>query len=279
VLGDSERAALPGWGLASLIIKSNDDIRQEVFIMQLIRYFQGVFPPELTWLRPYHIQATGPDTGLIETITSAEDIDRLKKTAGYVSLRQLFVERYGPPDSAGFLAAQSNFAKSLAGYSVVMWLLLLRDRHNGNLMVDSEGHFFHIDFGFCLGHSTGKQIGGLIESAPWKLTAEYVALLGGVGSATYQAYCEGCTEAMLAAHRHADVILAMVEISGTRSKFPCFGQTPLPKVLARMRKRLFVSKSEETVRAEFGKLIETAREHKGTYYYDYFQKKQQGYAM
>ena len=53
----SERAGTPGWCLASLIIKSNDDLRQEVFIMQLIRLFVKIFPPELTWLRPYHIQA------------------------------------------------------------------------------------------------------------------------------------------------------------------------------------------------------------------------------
>ncbi|EOD13269.1 phosphatidylinositol-4-kinase [Emiliania huxleyi CCMP1516] len=275
----SERAGMPGWCLASLIIKSNDDLRQEVFIMQLIRLFVKIFPPELTWLRPYHIQATGPDTGLIETITSAEDLDRLKKTAGYTSLRALFVQRYGPPDSDGFLAAQSRFIKSLAGYSVVMWLLLLRDRHNGNLMIDSLGHFFHIDFGFCLGHSTGKQIGGVIESAPWKLTAEYVALMGGVGSAGYEAYAQGCVEAMVAAHRHADVILTMVEIAGTGSRYPCFQQTPLRKVLARLRKRLYVGHTEAQVRDEFKRVIETAREHKGTYYYDYFQKLQQGYAV
>jgi phosphatidylinositol 4-kinase len=275
----SPRSSLPGWGLASLIIKSNDDVRQEVFIMQLIRYMQSIFPADLTWLRPYHIQATGPDTGLIETITSAEDLDRLKKHPGYTSLRDLFIERYGPPESDGFKQAQDKFAKSLAGYSIVMWLLLLRDRHNGNLMIDSEGHFFHIDFGFCLGHSTGKQIGGMIESAPWKLTAEYVTLLDGVGSEVYQRYCKGCTEAMVAAHQHADVMLTMVEIAGTRSMFPCFHQTPLAKVVSRMRKRLYVGKTDEQVRAEFPKVIEHAREHKGTYYYDYFQKKQQGYAM
>jgi len=39
------------------------------------------------------VQATGPDTGLIETITSAEDLDRLKKHDGYTTLRDLFIER------------------------------------------------------------------------------------------------------------------------------------------------------------------------------------------
>ena len=73
-----------------------------------------------------------------------------------------------------------------------MWVLMLRDRHNGNLMLDSEGHYFHIDFGFVLGHSTGKQIGGLVECSPFKLTAEYVELLDGEGSPVYQKFCDAC---------------------------------------------------------------------------------------
>jgi len=52
----SPLAALDGWTLTSLIVKSNDDVRQEVFIMQLIRYCDSIFPKDLCWLRPYHIQ-------------------------------------------------------------------------------------------------------------------------------------------------------------------------------------------------------------------------------
>jgi len=51
------------------------------------------------------------------------------------------------------------------------------------------------------------------------------------------------------------------------------------QVLSRMRKRLYVGKTEAHIRSEFAKVIERAREHRGTYYYDVFQKRQQGYAM
>jgi len=269
----------PGWEVRSFIVKSNDDLRQEVFIMQMIRYFNSIWPSDFTWLKHYHILATGPDTGLIETITGSSDLDNLKKREGYGSLRNLFVTRHGPPSSEGFLVAQQNFLKSLAGYSVLMWLLELRDRHNGNLMITEDGYYFHIDFGFCLGHSTGKQIGGLVECSPFKLTEEYIDLLDGRASPIYEQFCQACVAAIKASHAHAAVICTMVEIVGTRSQFPCFKQTHIDKVMPALRKRLFMDTPAENVEAEFRNVINKTAGHWGSRRYDWFQNKQQGIAI
>lgn len=44
-------------------------------------------------------------------------------------------------------------------------------------MIDSEGHIVHIDYGFLLSNAPGKGI--KFEQAPFKLTTEFVNVLGG----------------------------------------------------------------------------------------------------
>jgi phosphatidylinositol 4-kinase len=75
-------------------------------------------------------------------------------------------------------AAKKNFVRSLAAYSVICYLFQIKDRHNGNILVTTKGHVVHIDFGFLLGIAPGNAWS--LETAPFKLTAEMMELMGGV---------------------------------------------------------------------------------------------------
>ena len=74
----------------------------------------------------------------------------------------------GQSNSEEFLEAQRNFVKSCAAYSIVSYLLQVKDRHNGNILLDNQGHIIHIDYGFILSCSP-KNLG--FESSPFKLTS------------------------------------------------------------------------------------------------------------
>ena len=76
--------------------------------------------------------------------------------------------------------AKYNFIHSFAAYCLVCYFLQVRDRHNGNLLLDAEGHVIHIDYGFMLNNAPG-----LIpfENSPFKLTpAETYSRIGLLGT-------------------------------------------------------------------------------------------------
>jgi len=59
-------------------------------------------------------------------------------------LQGFFVSKYGGEDSVAYQKARLNFIQSMAAYSVACYILQIKDRHNGNIMIDGEGHIIHV---------------------------------------------------------------------------------------------------------------------------------------
>ena len=170
----------PCWDLVGVIVKSNDDLRQEAFVMQLIELCDEAF--ELAglelWVQPYRILATGRETGIIETVKNAMSLDALKKRPGYTGLKGHFkrMTEFDKNPREAFQSMQRNFVRSLAAYSLVSYFLMIKDRHNGNLLIDTAGHVIHIDFGFVFGIAPGGSF-SLEMSTPFKLTDEMLEVM------------------------------------------------------------------------------------------------------
>jgi len=270
--------------IVSFMAKSNDDLRQEVFVMQMIHYFESVFAKSNipVWLKTYRILSTSKDTGLIEVLTDATSIDGLKKADKYPEtggMRAYFEQVYGNPTSKSFLAAQQNFTRSLAGYSLVAYLLGLNDRHNGNIMIDTRGHIIHIDFGFAFGMAPGHRWS--LEWAPFKLTKDYIDVMGGTSSQCFKQFKQLFVDGLKAARGNSLTALSLVEIMMYKSNYPCFTGTRYGGgvSLKRFEKRLMLDVPDAKVEKKALQLIANSMDCAGTKLYDIFQNHSNGLAI
>jgi len=270
--------------IVAFMAKSNDDLRQEVFVMQMIHYFESVFAKSNLpiWLKTYRILSTSKSTGLIEVLTNATSIDGLKKSDKYPEvggMRAYFEQTYGKPTSKSFLAAQRNFVRSLAGYSLVSYLLGLKDRHNGNIMIDTRGHLIHIDFGFAFGMAPGHEWS--LERAPFKLTKDYIDVMGGTSSESFKEFQKLFVNGFKAARSNSLTALGLVEIMMYKSNYPCFTGTRYGGgvSLKRFEKRLMLEIPDAKVEKKALQLINSSIDSTGTKVYDGFQNWSNGYAI
>lgn len=120
-----------GWRLLPILIKSNDDLRQEQLASQLIQRMALILAKANVpvWLKPYEIIALTGRGGIIECVPDTISIDSLKRNdPNFTDLKSFFHQHFGSQGPSVLQDAKANFVESLAAYSIVCFLMQIKDR-------------------------------------------------------------------------------------------------------------------------------------------------------
>merc|ERR1712157_27802 len=257
------------------IFKVGDDIRQDMLALQITSLFQFAFQKaglSDLYLYPYKVVATSPGCGVIECVPNSESRDKIGRINNSLPLLDYFWKKYGKNTQA-FEIARTKYMKSLAAYSIILYILQIKDRHNGNMLLLEEGYLVHIDFGFMFESSPGGNMG---FEPDFKLAHEMVGLFSGSKtnpytqeSKLYKEFVNLTCRAFLAIRPFYKEILILTDAM-IESTLPCFrGNT-----LEGLRSRFVPEASQEEAVAHMRGLIDTCFLSKFARFYDYFQYKQ-----
>ena len=269
----SQYGYLSSYKVCKVLIKSGEDLRQEQFASQLINEFAQIFKIEEVdcYLYPYEIISTGNNAGIIEVCPNSISLDELKHKTSFDPNNTLktFYENYFGKGSKKYKKAVRNLVRSLAGYSLVCYFLQIKDRHNGNILINNEGYLIQIDFGFFLSNAPG----GEFEKAPFKLTDEVIEVIGGINSKYFQIFRKLMWKGMLAIAKHYEKIMILVEMMycGYGKKLECFksGDATLTKLRDRFKPKKNMKKRDYL--AFVDSLIQEALSSWRTKWYDKYQ--------
>ena len=258
------------------IFKVNDDVRNDQLCLQVIELMKEILEKTNIgiYLRPYKVISTithhnNEDFlgGIIECIPNCKSRDEIGKE-GTESLYTYFLEKFGLENSETYKQAKKNFIGSLAGYAIASYVLRIKDRHNGNILISEDGKIIHIDFGFILSISPAGNMG--FERPGFKLTQEMIDVMGKTDKDSFRFFKSLVIKGYLAIREHASSFIAIV------SKMEHFGLTCFRKnAVKNFVKRFYLDLSLSDAIKKMNEKISRSNNSFFTLWYDRIQLMQQ----
>jgi phosphatidylinositol-4,5-bisphosphate 3-kinase len=140
----------PGDKTKAMMLKIGDDLTQDQLTLQILRVMDMIWKQNGLDMRVtlYEVLPTGDMEGYLAVVPGARTLESI----GVTTTDQ--IKAWLEKENGGKIGAHviENFYRSLAAYCVATYVLGIGDRHCSNMMMQADGHFFHIDFGHFLGH-------------------------------------------------------------------------------------------------------------------------------
>ncbi|KAK8793436.1 hypothetical protein WA158_004795 [Blastocystis sp. Blastoise] len=270
------KAAVNSMYTIGAIFKAYDDCRQDTLALQVMKILQIIWDSHGFYL-PLHIYAVTPARtstkdlamgGIIEMIANSDSRNGMGEK-GFAVIKDYFIAQFGAEGSEGYEAAVRQFIRSSAAYAVAMYILWVKDRHNGNIMIDDKGNLIHIDFGFLLGISPGNDLG--FERAAFKLSKEMYDLMTGPNEDGYKEFTELTIQGYLMIRDYWEELTALVECMAD-SGLPCFLSTSIHNFVERLSPFTTITNAAYAMQSN----VWSSTIQWTTTYYDLLQKIQNG---
>ncbi|XP_038675514.1 phosphatidylinositol 4-phosphate 3-kinase C2 domain-containing subunit beta [Scyliorhinus canicula] len=200
-----------------VIVKTGDDLRQDMLTLQMIRIMNKIWIQEGLDMRMifFKCTSTGWGRGMVEMIPNAETLRKIQVEHGVTGSFKdhplaEWLQKHNPNEEE-YEKAVENFIYSCAGCCVATYVLGICDRHNDNIMLKTSGHMFHIDFGKFLGHA--QMLGNFKrDRAPFVFTSDmaYVINGGDKPSSRFHDFVDLCCQAYNLIRKHTDLFLNLL---------------------------------------------------------------------
>uniref|UniRef100_A0A6B2LLQ2 PI3K/PI4K catalytic domain-containing protein n=1 Tax=Arcella intermedia TaxID=1963864 RepID=A0A6B2LLQ2_9EUKA len=152
---------------------------------------------------------------------------------------------------------------------MVCYFLQIKDRHNGNILIDRDGHIIHIDYGFMLSSSPGNL---QFEKAPFKLPLEFIDVMTGRDSIPFNYFKSLISWGFSAIRKNYQKIRCLIElmINAGGGKMACFQSTG-EVVLNNLHERFAFHIPEQKIEEYTNSLVTLSAGNWRTEMYDNFQ--------
>ncbi len=236
-----------------IIFKNGDDMRQDQLIIQMIRLMDAQLKRvglDLC-LTPYAVLATGMSSGVMEMVLESLPVSAVMEKYRGNPVQSFFREKHPGAEGSEYgidPEVMDTYVKSCAGYCVITYLLGIGDRHLDNIMLRSDGHLFHIDFGYIFGRDP-KPL-----PPPMRITKEMIDGMGGPESRNYSRFRSYCCQAYNILRKSANlvtVLLTLMRDAGIEDLHP----DPITTI-AKLHEKFRVDIDDEAADAVFLRLVD-----------------------